>query len=274
VANLLAFQPDEKIAQVMDLRDYEVAQYLIIATKSGMVKKTALTDYDSPRSAGLIAISLKEDDEVISARLVSPEDDLLIISTSAQAIRFKADDDQLRPMGRDTRGVIGMRFDEDQEVLGMHVISDGQGEEVLVATEGGYAKRTPADQYPVQGRGGKGVLTAKIVQNRGRLVGALMVKPEDEVFAMTSSGGVIRTSAGEIKQSGRQTMGVRLVNLTEGDVVVAIARNVESIEAIEAVTDAELPDDVVLDTEVLDAEVLDSEVPTDVEPGEEGSERS
>jgi hypothetical protein len=112
------------------------------------------------------------------------------------------------------------------------------------------------------------------VQNRGRLVGALMVKPEDEVFAMTSSGGVIRTSAGEIKQSGRQTMGVRLVNLTEGDVVVAIARNVESIEAIEAVTDAELPDDVVLDTEVLDAEVLDSEVPTDVEPGEEGSERS
>jgi DNA gyrase subunit A len=274
VANLLAFQPDEKIAQVMDLRDYEVSQYLIIATKSGMVKKTALTDYDSPRSAGLIAISLKEDDEVISARLVSPEDDLLIISTSAQAIRFKADDDQLRPMGRDTRGVIGMRFDEDQEVLGMHVISDGQGEEVLVATEGGYAKRTPADQYPVQGRGGKGVLTAKIVQNRGRLVGALMVKPEDEVFAMTSSGGVIRTSAGEIKQSGRQTMGVRLVNLTEGDVVVAIARNVESIEAIEAVTDAELPDDVVLDTEVLDAEVLDSEVPTDVEPGEEGSERS
>jgi DNA gyrase subunit A len=177
-------------------------------------------------------------------------------------------------MGRDTRGVIGMRFDEDQEVLGMHVISDGQGEEVLVATEGGYAKRTPADQYPVQGRGGKGVLTAKIVQNRGRLVGALMVRPEDEVFAMTSSGGVIRTSAGEIKQSGRQTMGVRLVNLTEGDVVVAIARNVESIEAIEAVTDTELPDDVVLDTEVLDAEMLDSEGPTDVEPGEEGSERS
>jgi len=136
------------------------------------------------------------------------------------------------------------------------------------------AAELPADQYPVQGRGGKGVLTAKIVQNRGRLVGALMVRPEDEVFAMTSSGGVIRTSAGEIKQSGRQTMGVRLVNLTEGDVVVAIARNVESIEAIEAVTDTELPDDVVLDTEVLDAEVLDSEGPTDVEPGEEGSERS
>ncbi len=230
VANLLAFQPDEKIAQVMDLRDYEVAPYLVIATKSGMIKKTALSAYDSPRSAGLIAIGLKDDDEVIAARLVSAEDDLLMVSTSAQAIRFKADDDQLRPMGRDTRGVIGMRFAEDQDLLDVHVIHEGGDEEVLIATEGGYAKRTPADQYPVQGRGGKGVLTAKIVQNRGRLVGALMVRPEDEVFAMTSSGGVIRTSAGEIKQSGRQTMGVRLVNLAEGDVVVAIARNVESIE--------------------------------------------
>jgi DNA gyrase subunit A len=230
VANLLAFQPDEKIAQVMDLRDYEVAPYLVIATKSGMIKKTALSAYDSPRSAGLIAIGLKEDDEVIAARLASPEDDLLMVSTSAQAIRFKADDEQLRPMGRDTRGVIGMRFDEDQELLDLHVIRADGDEEVLVATEGGYAKRTPADQYPVQGRGGKGVLTAKIVQTRGRLVGALMVRPEDEVFAMTSSGGVIRTSAGEIKQSGRQTMGVRLVNLAEGDVVVAIARNVESME--------------------------------------------
>ncbi|WP_308104528.1 DNA gyrase subunit A [Actinocorallia sp. API 0066] len=229
VANLLAFQPDESIAQVMDLRDYEVAPYLVIATKGGMVKKTALSAYDSPRAAGLIAIDLKDDDEVIAARLASPEDDLLMVSTAAQAIRFKADDDQLRPMGRDTRGVIGMRFEEETEVLDLHVIREGGDEEVLVATEGGYAKRTPSDQYPVQGRGGKGVLTAKIVQTRGRLVGALMVRPEDEVFAMTSSGGVIRTSAGEIKQSGRQTMGVRLVNLAEGDVVVAIARNVESI---------------------------------------------
>ncbi|GAB3655051.1 DNA gyrase subunit A [Actinocorallia lasiicapitis] len=253
VANLLAFQPDETIAQVMDLRDYEVAPYLVIGTKGGMIKKTALSAYDSPRAAGLIAIDLKDDDEVIAARLASPEDDLLMVSTSAQAIRFHADDDQLRPMGRDTRGVIGMRFEEDGAILDLHVIHPGEDEEVLVATEGGYAKRTPADQYPVQGRGGKGVLTAKIVQNRGRLVGALMVRPEDEVFAMTSSGGVIRTSAGEIKQSGRQTMGVRLVNLAEGgsDVVVAIARNVESIE-----TDQDLEGSV------------------DIEPGEEGSESS
>ncbi|WP_413774965.1 DNA gyrase subunit A [Actinocorallia sp. A-T 12471] len=244
VANLLAFQPDESIAQVMDLRDYEVAPYLVIATKGGMVKKTTLSAYDSPRAAGLIAIDLKDDDEVIAARLAFPEDDLLMVSTAAQSIRFKADDDQLRPMGRDTRGVIGMRFEEGAEVLDLHVIREGGDEEVLIATEGGYAKRTPAEQYPVQGRGGKGVLTAKIVQTRGRLVGALMVRPEDEVFAMTSSGGVIRTSAGEIKQSGRQTMGVRLVNLAEGDVVVAIARNVESIvESIEDSADAEPGDE-------------------------------
>ncbi|RAY14697.1 DNA gyrase subunit A [Actinomadura craniellae] len=229
VANLLAFQPDERIAQVLDLRDYDVAPYLVLATRQGMVKKTALGDFDSPRSSGLIAINLREDDEVIAARLVRPEDDLLMVSTGAQAIRFPAHDDSLRPMGRATSGVIGMRFDEGHHVLNMLVVND-EAPNVLVATEGGYAKRTPVDQYPVQGRGGKGVLTAKIVQTRGRLVGALMVGPDDEVFAMTSNGGVIRTSAAEIKQSGRQTMGVRLMNLAEGDSVVATARNVESIE--------------------------------------------
>ncbi|MFI6514545.1 DNA gyrase subunit A [Spirillospora sp. NPDC050679] len=236
VANLLAFQPDEHIAQVMDLRDYDVAPYLVLATKGGKVKKTALRDFDSPRSGGIIAINLADDDEVIAARLVSTEDDLLMVSTGAQAIRFRADDDSLRPMGRATSGVIGMRFEEDQEVLNMLVVQD-ETQNVLVATEGGYAKRTPVDQYPVQGRGGKGVLTAKIVESRGRLVGALMVGPDDEVFAMTSNGGVIRTSAAEIKQSGRQTMGVRLMSLADGGSIVAIARNVESMEDSDADTD-------------------------------------
>ncbi|MBO2453516.1 DNA gyrase subunit A [Actinomadura barringtoniae] len=233
VANLLAFQPDEHIAQVMDLRDYEVAPYLVLGTKQGKVKKTALSDFDSPRTGGIIAINLADDDEVIAARLVCPEDDLLMVSTGAQAIRFRADDDSLRPMGRATSGVIGMRFEEDQEVLNMLVIQE-ETQDVLVATEGGYAKRTPVDQYPLQGRGGKGVLTAKIVESRGRLVGALMVGLEDEVFAMTSNGGVIRTSAAEIKQSSRQTMGVRLMNLAEGDSIVAIARNVESMDDADA----------------------------------------
>ncbi len=217
VANMLAFQPDEHIAEVLDLRDYEIAPYLVLATRGGLVKKSRLTEFDSPRSGGIIAINLRDDDEVISARLVHPDDDLLLVSRSAQAIRFHADDDALRPMGRATTGVIGMRFVDGDELLGMHVVREG--EEVLVATGGGYAKRTPANQYPVQNRGGKGVLTAKIVNARGGLVGALMVRPEDEVFAITSAGGVIRTSAGEVKRSGRQTMGVRLMNLASGDSV-------------------------------------------------------
>jgi DNA gyrase subunit A len=226
VANLLAFQPDEHIAEVLALRDYQLAPYLVLATRAGLVKKSRLTDFDSPRSGGLIAIHLREDDEVIGASLVSPEEDLLLISKGAQAIRFPASDEQLRPMGRATSGVIGMRFNDGDELLGMYVAREG--EDVLVATEAGYAKRTPADQYPVRNRGGLGVITARIVENRGQLVGALMVRPEDEVFAITSAGGVIRTRASEVKQSGRQTMGVRLMNLASGDSVVALARNAES----------------------------------------------
>jgi DNA gyrase subunit A len=227
VANLLAFQPDERIAEVLALPDYGVAPYLVLATSSGLVKKSRLTDFDSPRAGGIIAINLRSDDEVIAARLVSPEQDLLLVSRHAQAIRFRASDEALRPMGRATSGVIGMRFGNGDELLGMYVV--GEGADVLVATGGGYAKRTPSDAYPVQGRGGMGVVTARIVEARGELAGALMVGPEDEVFAITSAGGVIRTSAAEIKQSGRQTMGVRLVNLAAGQSLVAIARNAESL---------------------------------------------
>ena len=236
VANLLAFQPDERIAEVMALQDYSAAPYLVLATRSGMVKKSRLTDFDSPRTGGIIAINLHEDDEVIGARLVSPEQDLLLVSKKAQAIRFHASDAVLRPMGRATSGVIGMRFADDDELLGMYVAREGA--DVLVATGGGYAKRTPVDQYPVKGRGGMGVLTARIVGARGELVGALMVDPEDEVFAITSSGGVIRTAAAEVKQSGRQTMGVRLMNLAAGDSLVAMARNAESPHAAATVDEA------------------------------------
>ena len=233
VANLLAFQPDEEIAEVLTLRDYTVAPYLVLATRAGLVKKSRLAEYDSARSGGLIAINLREDDEVISAALVSPEEDLILVSKGAQALRFHADDDQLRPMGRATSGVIGMRFNEGDKLLGMHVVREG--EDVLVATDGGYAKRTPADQYPLRNRGGLGVITARIVEDRGGLVGALMVRPDDEVFAITSAGGVIRTRAGEVKQSGRQTMGVRLMNLAPGDSVVALARNAEAESVVETV---------------------------------------
>jgi DNA gyrase subunit A len=226
VANMLAFQPDEHIAEVLTLQDYQVAPYLVLATKSGLVKKSRLAEFDSSRSGGLIAINLREDDEVISASLVSPEEDLLLVSKGAQALRFSATDEQLRPMGRATSGVIGMRFNDGDELLGMYVARDG--DDVLVATANGYGKRTPVDQYPLRGRGGLGVITARIVEDRGGLVGALIVRPEDEVFAITSAGGVIRTRASEVKQSGRQTMGVRLMNLASGDSVVALARNAES----------------------------------------------
>ncbi|MGH3320142.1 MAG: DNA gyrase subunit A [Streptosporangiaceae bacterium] len=231
VANMLAFQPDEYIAEVMALRDYQDAPYLVLATKGGLVKKSRLTDFDSPRSGGIIAINLRGEDEVIGARLVDAGEDLILVSRGAFSIRFHADDASLRPMGRATSGVVGMRFSDGDELLGLYVVRDGA--DLLVATEGGYAKRTSTDQYPVQGRGGKGVLTAKIVSRRGGLVGALMVRPGEEVFAITSSGGVIRTQASGVKRSGRQTMGVRLMHLAKGHTVVALARNAESVEESE-----------------------------------------
>jgi DNA gyrase subunit A len=254
VANMLAFQPDEQIAEVLSLRDYEVAPYLVLATKSGMVKKSKLSEYDSPRAGGLIAINLREDDEVIGAALVSPDEDLLLISKGAQALRFHASDEQMRPLGRATSGVIGMRFNDGDELLGMYVVREG--EDVLVATDGGYAKRTPADQYPLRNRGGLGVITAQITEGRGSLVGALMVRPEDEVFAITSGGGVIRTRASEVRQSGRVTMGVRLMNLASGDSVVALARNAESDDVDDPTEADETGDD------------------TAVEPGETGDSGS
>ncbi len=226
VANVLAFQPDEKIAQVIDLRDYEQAPHLVLSTRGGLVKKTPLKDFDSPRSGGLIAINLREDDELIGAALISSDDDLLLVSRKAQSIRFHADDETLRPMGRATSGVIGMRFAEGDELLAMEVVREGSY--LLVATDGGYAKRTPIEEYPIQGRGGRGVLTAKIREDRGGLVGALIVALDDEVYAITSAGGVIRTRAEEVRQASRSTLGVRLINLAGSQTVVGIARNAEA----------------------------------------------
>jgi len=229
VANLLAFQPDETIAEVITIGNYEVTPYLVLATKSGLVKKTKLTDFDSNRSGGIVAINLREDDELIDAALISAEDDLILVSRNAMSIRFKADDETLRPMGRATSGVIGMRFSGDDELLAMEVVDQGEesNQEILVATDGGYAKRTKVSEYPPQGRGGKGVLTARIVSTRGGLVGAVAVRPEDEIYAITSDGVVIRTKAAEVRRAQRQTMGVRLMNLPEGVNLVALARNAD-----------------------------------------------
>ncbi len=233
VANLLAFQPDEKIAQVIQIRDYTVAPYLVLATKGGLVKKSELTLFDSNRSGGVVAINLREDDELVGAVLCGATEDLLLISAEGQSIRFHASDEALRPMGRATSGVLGMRFNTGDELLSMDVVQEGA--QVLVATERGYAKRTDIAEYPVQGRGGKGVLTLQYDRRRGKLVGALMVDLDTEVYAITSSGGVIRTLAKEVRKAKRQTMGVRLMNLSEGDSLVAIARNAAAEQVEDAV---------------------------------------
>ncbi|GAA4210586.1 DNA gyrase subunit A [Actinocatenispora rupis] len=229
VANLLAFQPDEHIAQVIEIPNYEVSPYLVLATKAGVVKKTKLTDFDSNRSGGVIAINLRDEDEVVKAALIGPEDDLLLVSANAQAIRFKATDESLRPMGRATAGVIGMRFTDGDVLLTMEVVREGM--DILVATDGGFAKRTPVEEYPTQNRGGKGVLTAKITTRRGQLVGALAVSPDDEVFAITSNGGVIRTPVKPVRRTrDRNTMGVKLMDLPAGVTLVAITRNADEPE--------------------------------------------
>ena len=225
VANLLEFQPEERIAQVIQIQTYEDAPYLILATRAGRVKKSRLTDYESARSAGLIAINHNEGDQLIGAALAGSEDDILLVSEQGQAIRFTADDEQLRPMGRATAGVKGMRFRGDDQLLAMTVVHENDF--ILVATSGGYGKRTPIAEYATQGRGGLGVMTFKYTPKRGKLIGALAVEEEDQIFAITSAGGVIRTEVEQIRPSSRATMGVRLVDLAEDVELLAIDKNVE-----------------------------------------------
>ncbi|AIG06362.1 DNA gyrase subunit A [Corynebacterium pseudotuberculosis] len=225
VANLLEFQPEERIAQVIQLQSYEDAPYLVLATAQGRVKKSRLSDYESNRSGGLIAINLGEEDKLIGAALCSNDDELLLVSEEGQSIRFSADDDQLRPMGRATAGVKGMRFRGDDQLLAMTVVrSDAY---LLVATSGGYGKRTSLEEYSQQGRGGLGVVTFKYTPKRGKLIAAVVVDEDDQIFAITSAGGVIRTEVNQIRPSSRATMGVRLVNLEDGVELLAIDRNVE-----------------------------------------------
>ena len=226
VANLLAFKPDEMIAQVIAIDSYASHPNLVIATRSGMVKKSPLAEYDSPRSGGLIAINLKENDEVVSASLVNEEDELLLVSRKGMSLRFSASDESLRAMGRSTAGVIGMKFRADDELLTMAAVAgDSPDQFVFTATDGGYAKRTPLIEYRQQGRGGIGVKAAKIDEDsRGSLVGAMIVTPGDEILAITSSGVVMRTPVEEVRETSRDTLGVRLVNLDEGAAVVSITQ--------------------------------------------------
>ena len=230
VANLMAFKPEEQIAQVLSFKDYNAAPYLVLATKGGLVKKTPLTEYDSPRTGGLIAISLKPGDEVVSASLVRNADELLLVSKKAMSLRFTTDDDSLRPMGRSTSGVIGMKFRAGDELLTMARVDSQstQGAFVFTATDGGYGKKTPIDEYRLQGRGGIGIKAAKIDEDsRGTLVSALVLEDKDEILAITSAGTVMRTPAAEVRQTGRDSMGVRLVNLDVGVTLLSVTRNSE-----------------------------------------------
>ncbi|WP_318391104.1 DNA gyrase C-terminal beta-propeller domain-containing protein, partial [Microbacterium maritypicum] len=226
VANLLALQPDENIAQVLDIRDYQVADYLVLATREGLVKKTRLEAYDTNRQGGVIAIRLNDEDELVSALLVNAEDDILLISRRGMSVRFEATDEALRPMGRATAGVRGMKFKIDEDCL-LSASVAAPGKFVFVVTDGGYAKRTAVEEYRVQGRGGTGIKVAKLNDDRGTLAGGLIVSEDDEVLVVLSSGKVVRSAVAEVPAKGRDTMGVVFARTTEADRILAIARNGE-----------------------------------------------
>ncbi|RZT59660.1 DNA gyrase subunit A [Microcella alkaliphila] len=225
VANLLALQPDEEIAQILDIPDYQAAPYLVLATRGGQIKKTALVEYDTNRTGGIIAINLREGDELVSAMLTDDTSDILLVSRAGMSVRFTANDQALRPMGRSTAGVTGMKFRGDDELLAADVVTDDGY--VFVVTEGGYAKRTAVDQYRVQGRGGLGIKVAKLSDDRGGLAGALIVGDNDEVLVVMAGGKVVRSSVAEVPAKGRDTMGVVFARADDDDRIIAIARNSE-----------------------------------------------
>ncbi|MBT0993483.1 DNA gyrase subunit A [Cellulomonas sp. DKR-3] len=246
VANLLAFQPDERIAQVLALRDYDQAEYLVLATKRGLVKKTRLADYDSNRSGGVIAINLREDDEgrpdeLVAARLVDSDQDLILVSRVGQSIRFTADDEQLRPMGRATSGVTGMKFRDEDELLAADVVREDAF--LFTVTEGGIAKRTAltVENYRQQGRNGYGIRVANLPEQNGLLVGALVVAPDDEVLVIMERGKVVRSAVSEVNATGRTTQGVIFAKPDNGDKIIAVARNAERQEPEDAGTVVEGP---------------------------------
>jgi DNA gyrase subunit A len=248
VAGLLSFMPDEDIAQVLAIRDYSAAPYLLLATKRGLVKKTALPVYDSPRQAGIIAVNFRdEDDELIGAELCSADDEVLLISRKGLSIRFPADDSELRPMGRATSGVTGMKFRPGDELLSMSVIRAGASDDerfVFTVTDGGFAKRTHVFEYRQQGRGGLGIKAMKLNEDRGSLVGGLVVTDNDEVIAIKASGQITRSAVAEVPVKGRDTMGVRFVGVAENDSVVVIALNPETTaEAAQLADEAPAGDD-------------------------------
>ncbi|MCB8992780.1 MAG: DNA gyrase subunit A [Nocardioidaceae bacterium] len=264
VAGLLSFQPDEQIAQVLAIRDYEQAPYLVLATRSGLVKKTRLAEYNSPRQAGVIAINFRDpDDELIGAELVDSEDDILLVSRKGQAIRFAADDSQLRPMGRATSGVTGMKFRNDDSMLSMSVIRAGadqletdQEQFVFTITDGGFAKRSRISEYRTQSRGGLGVKAMALGnEDRGGLVGAFIVVEGDEILSITSGGQVVRSPINaDFRVTGRSTMGVKFVTPKAKDSVAVVARSVERDSDDDDTTEADVESGETIDADPQGAE--------------------
>ncbi|MDH6409642.1 DNA gyrase subunit A [Aurantimicrobium minutum] len=239
IANLLALAPDEQVTQILDIRDYQAAQYLALATRDGLIKKTSLTEYDTNRTGGIIAIKLREGDELVSALLLEADSDVLLVSRKGMSIRFTATDEALRPMGRSTSGVTGMKFRGGDSLLSASLVSDSGF--VFVVTEGGYAKRTSADQYRTQNRGGLGIKVAKLSEDRGDLVGSLIVEEEDEVLVVLETGKVVRSAVNEVPAKGRDTMGVVFARFEEGDKILAVARNSErNLESAEDAVEEEV----------------------------------
>ena len=233
VTNLMAFKPDEQIASVLSIKDYNTAPYLVLATKYGLVKKSPLIEYDSPRTGGLIAITLRDGDEVVGATLAIDKDELLLVSRKGMSLRFSANSDSIRSMGRSATGVIGMKFRSGDELLAMARVGGSDNNLfVFTATDGGFGKKSPLDEYRIQNRGGIGIKAAKINEERGGLVGALVISDKDEILAITSNGSVMRTDASEIRQTGRDSMGVRLVNLDEGVVLLSVTKNGEDADTV------------------------------------------
>jgi DNA gyrase subunit A len=225
VANLVALHEGEEITQILDIRDYKAAKYLVLATRGGLVKKTSLSEYDTNRTGGIIAINVREGDELVSAMLVNEDQDVLLVSRKGMSIRFTASEAALRPMGRSTSGVIGMHFRGEDQLLSASVVTDDGF--VFVVTEGGYAKRTSTDQYRVQNRGGLGIKVAKLAEARGDLAGALIVVDDDEVLVVLASGKVVRSSVAEVAAKGRDTMGVVFARFADDDRIIALAKNSE-----------------------------------------------
>ena len=221
IVNLLSLDAGEKISAVIPISDFEDSKYLLMATKNGLIKKTPLQEYNSSRKTGLLAITLKDDDELIDVRLTDGQDNVVLVTEKGLCITF--DEKDVRPVGRSAQGVLGIRLDEDDTVIGMEsILSNNKGVTLLAITENGFGKRTELDEYRVQNRGGRGVITYKITPKTGNIVGIRMAKEDDDVMLITNSGTIIRINVKDVSILGRATQGVTLMRTNENEKVVSI----------------------------------------------------